>query len=97
MQDNMVQCRIYFQTGKEMCRLSLFKKLEILENYVALPTCSQGAAAEQLNISRGCLRNILCKETALRSEALSLLLEARDRKRQHHGKSQEVEEAFSTF
>jgi len=59
-----------------------------------LPTSSQGAAAEQLNISRGCLRNIWCKKVALRSEAL--LLEGR-RKRQRHGKDQKVEKGLATF
>jgi len=54
---------------------AFFKKLEILENYQALPTCKQCAAAEQHNISRVCLRNILFNEIALRSEALLLLLE----------------------
>jgi len=67
---------------KRRADVAFFKKLEILENYLALalPTCSQGAAAEKLNISPGCMRNNPCNETALRSEALLLLLEGRDQK-----------------
>jgi len=76
---------------------AFFKKLEILENYQALPTCKQCAAAEQHNISRVCLRNILFNEIALRSEALLLLLEGGGQQRQRHGKDQEVEEGFSNF
>jgi len=68
-----------------------------LENYQALPACSQCAAPEHLNISRGCLRNILCNEIAFRSEALLLLLQGMDQKRQRHGKDQEVEEGLSNF
>jgi len=35
--------------------VALSNKLEILENYLALPNSVQNAAAEQLHISRGCL------------------------------------------
>ena len=50
---------------QETCRLNL-KKLEILENVLALPTNMQlTCSAEQLNTSRACQRNILCNETAL--------------------------------
>jgi len=85
--------------AKRRAYIAFFKKLEILENYLALalPTCSQGAAAEQLNISRDCLRNILCNETALRSEALLLLLEGRDRKRQPHGMTRKCKKGLETF
>jgi len=72
--------------------LDFVKKLEI-KNYQALPMCCR----RKLNISRGCLRSILCNGTALRSEVLLLLLEGRDQKRQRHGKDQEVEEGFSNF
>ena len=53
------------------------------------------AATKQLNISRGCLRNILLNEKALQSEGS--LLEESDHKRQHYGNDQEVEEGFSNF
>ena len=39
--------------------MAMVKKHELLNKYRALPKCSQHAAAEQLNISRGCLRNLL--------------------------------------
>jgi len=82
--------------AKRRADLAFYKKLEILENYPTLPTSSQSASAEQLNImSRGCLRNILCNEIALRSEAILSLLEGRDQKEQRHDKDQEVEEGFS--
>ena len=45
--------------------ITMFKKHELLKKYRALPKCSQHAAAEQLSISRGCLRNLLREETAL--------------------------------
>jgi len=48
-------------------------------------------------MSRGRLRNMLCNEIALRSEALLLLLEGRDQKRQRHGEDQEMEEGLATF
>jgi len=70
--------------------------LRFLKSHPALPTCSQKrAAAEQLYISRGCLRNILRNEKALRSEAS--LLEGSDWRRQRQGNDQEVEEGFSNF
>ena len=49
--------------------IAMFKKYELLKKYRALPKCSQRVAAEQLNISRGCLRNLLREETALHTEA----------------------------
>ena len=58
--------------AKRRVDLSLSKKAEILEKYRLLPKCSQRAAAEQLNISRGCLRNILLNE-AERQRETSLL------------------------
>jgi len=61
MQDvNWCYVEFIFNMAKIRADLAFFKKLETLENYQALPTCRQCAAAEQLNISRGCLRNILC-------------------------------------
>ena len=75
--------------AKRRVDLNLSKKAEILEKYRLLPKCSQRAAAEQLNISRGCLRNILLNEAERQRE--TSLLEGSDRKRQRHGKDQEVE------
>ena len=75
--------------AKRRADLSLSKKAEILEKYRSLPKCSQRATAEQLNISRGFLRNILFNEAERQPE--TSLLEESDRKRQRHGKDQEVE------
>ena len=75
--------------AKRRADLSLSNKAEILKKYRSLPKCSQRAAAEQLNISRGCLRNILLNEAERQPE--TSLLEGSDRKRQRHGKDQEVE------
>ena len=56
--------------GKKVRKgIATLKKHELLNKYQALPKCCQRAAAEQLNISRGCLRNLLREETALQTEA----------------------------
>ena len=48
--------------AKRCVYITLSKTAENLEKYRSLPNCSQRAAAEQLNTSRGCLvRNILHK------------------------------------
>ena len=65
--------------------IAMLKKHELLKKYPALPKCSQRAAAEQLNISRGCLRNLLGEETVLQTEA-SGKKDSNDRKKQRHGK-----------
>jgi len=50
---------------KQTCGLNL-KKLEILENDLALPTNMQlTCSAGEPNTSRACLLNILCNETPL--------------------------------
>ena len=50
--------------------IAMLKKHELLKKYRALPKCTQRVAAEQLNISRGCLGNLLREETPLQTEAL---------------------------
>ena len=94
----LVLCRVYFQYGEDTCRLrAFFKKLEILENYQhcqhadnVLPPNNSISLLAAYEISCA-----LCNEIALRNEALLLLLEGRDQKRQHHSKDQE--EGFSNF
>ena len=53
------------------------------------PTCP----AKQLNISRGCLRNLLHEETALQTEA-SDKEGTNERKRQRYGKDREVKDGL---
>ena len=48
---------------------------------------------EHLNISRGCLRNLLPEETAVQTEA-SGKEGSNERKRQPHGKDREVEDGL---
>ena len=69
---------------------AMLKKHELPKKYRALPKCSQCAAAEQLNISPGCLHNLLHQETTLQTEAMGQE-GSNEWKRQCHGKDQEVE------
>ena len=71
--------------------IAMLKKYELLKEYRVLPKCSQRVAAKQLNISRGCLRNLLCEETAFQTEAPGKE-GSNERKRQRHGKDQDVED-----
>ena len=69
--------------------LDVSAKLDLLARYKALPKkCSQRRAAEQLNTSRGCLRNLLEHEEDLQTDAA--LQQGQDRKRQWHGKDKDV-------
>ena len=73
--------------------IAILKKHELLKKYKALPKCSQRVAAEQLNISRGCLRNLHREETALQTETSGKEV-SNERKRQRHGKNREVEDGL---
>ena len=73
--------------------IAMLKKHELLKKYRALPECSQRVAAEQLNISRGCGRNLLREEIALQTEA-SGKENSNERKRQRHGKDREVQDGL---
>ena len=71
---------------KRVCKdIAILKKHELLKKYQALSKCSQCVAAKQLNISCGCLRNLLREKTALQTEALEEE-GSNKRKRQCHGK-----------
>ena len=78
--------------AKRCADLTLSKKLDILNNYRALPKGSQRAAAEQLKISRGCLQNLLRDEAVVQNQAS--LFGPNKRKKHRHGKDHEVEEAL---
>ena len=73
--------------------IAMLKKHDLLNKYQALPKCSQRVAAEQLNNSRGCLRNLLREETAFQTEA-SGKEGSNERKRQRHAKDREVEDGM---
>ena len=80
--------------GKRMRKdIAMLKKQELLKKYQALPKCSQRVAAEQRNISRGYLPNLLREETTLQTEA-SGKEGSNERKRQRHGKDREVEDGL---
>ena len=73
--------------------IAMLKKHELLKKYQALPNCSQSVAAEQLNISRDCLRDLLREETALQTEA-SGKEGSNEWKRQRRGKDREVKDGL---
>ena len=77
---------------RERNDLDISSKLKLLNRYKEFPKCSQRIAAEQLNISRGCLRNLLRNESSLRTE--EVLEQGNERKRQHHGKDEDVEDGL---
>ena len=80
--------------GKKVRKnIAMLKRYKLLKKYRALPKCSQRVAAEQLNISCGCPRNLLREETALLTEALGNE-GSNERKRQRHGKDREVEDGL---
>lgn len=66
-------------------------KIQLLHRYKELRPCSQRVAAEELKISRGCLRNLLRDEDILLNEDLD---QERNGKRQRCGKDEEVEDAL---
>ena len=79
-------------TKQESNDLAISSKLKLLNHYKELPKCSQQIAAKQLNISHGCLRNLLRDESSLQTE--EALEQGNERKRQCHGKDEDVEDGL---
>ena len=78
--------------AKRRVNAALSKTLEIFKNYQALSKCSQRAAVDQLNISRGCLQNILNDKAALQNEAS--LFGPSERKKQHYVRTRKLKKGF---
>ncbi|KAK7116452.1 hypothetical protein V1264_002130 [Littorina saxatilis] len=68
------------------------EKLELIDKFKALPSCSMRESAAQLGVNRGFLTNILKNEDSVRKECATQ--DSPQRKRLRHGKDKDVEDGL---
>ncbi|KAK7089676.1 hypothetical protein V1264_024177 [Littorina saxatilis] len=68
------------------------EKLELIDKFKALPSCTMRESAAQLGVNRGFLTNILKNEDSVRKECATQ--DSQQRKRLRHGKDKDVEDGL---